>query len=86
MEAVDVLRPLALRQLGLRAGEIERELGVEYGTDLRVIYTATELRATAGESDTIAIDGEDYKLVRVESWTLDGETTYRAYATRKAKP
>lgn len=53
------------------------------------IHTATALRTTdsAGEADSISIDGTTYRVWAVEGpYTLGGSTHYEAYASKKGRP
>lgn len=52
--------------------------------DSRIVYTTTELRATAGGPDSISIGGEAYEVTRVETWSGLGGTHYRAIVHRQA--
>jgi hypothetical protein len=52
--------------------------------DARIVYTTTELKATAGGPDSIAIGGEAYEVIKVETWSGLGGTHYRAVVARVA--
>ncbi len=56
--------------------------------DVRVLLTATQLYTQTAtlDPDQLTIDGETYKVFRVEPWTLGSETFYRAWAARQGRP
>jgi hypothetical protein len=56
------------------------------GADIAVVYTQTELRATAGSPDTIAISGETWKVFAVKTWRAFGGVHYVAHIARQAQP
>jgi hypothetical protein len=60
----------------------------QHTDDVRVIYTATQLlsRTAATEPDEVSIDGQPYRVFKVEKWDHWGETHYRCWATKTAVP
>lgn len=64
--------------------EMRMDAQGQRATDIRVIYTRTELltRNHTHEPDRIQIDGDDFTIFRCEPWDLTGEVHYRALATR----
>lgn len=73
--AVAVVEPAGGRALKIAADS-------QRSDDVRVIYTATEVLV----DDRTTIGGDTFEVFRVEPWTLDGETHYRAYLSRLTLP
>ncbi len=79
LSVVMVVQPLRGRELqvvpeGMRA------------TDVRMLYSATELRPTPGGPDVVTIDGEGYAVYLAEKWELRGQIFWRCFASRVAVP
>lgn len=57
----------------------------EYVTDVRVLYTAVELRTRtpAFEPDQVLYEGGTWTVIRVEQWALNDDVTYRSLITRE---
>lgn len=63
-------------------------LSSEFGdsvSDVRVFYTATELRVRGpnNDPDSVAFEGRDYTVARVELWDNVDETYFRVVLTRQ---
>lgn len=56
----------------------------EYVTDVRVMYSATELKARtpSNDADVVAFDGSNWTIFRVEEWALNDQVYWRAVMTR----
>ena len=56
----------------------------ERGSEIRVIYTTTELktRTATTATDRVEIDGEPYEVISVATWKAWGSTHYRCLASR----
>jgi hypothetical protein len=54
--------------------------------ELWVVYTTTRMTTwkPAEEGDTIEIEGDPCRIVKVEKWTGFGDTHYRAWAARQS--
>ena len=64
--------------------EMRMDAQGQRATDIRVIYTRTQLRTRDHlyEPDRITIDDDQFTIFRCEPWDLNGETHFRALATR----
>jgi hypothetical protein len=60
----------------------------EHATEVRVVYTTTELRtrAPAHDPDRITIDGEQWEVSKFERWEAFGNTHWRGMAARRPVP
>lgn len=58
------------------------------GDEIRVLYTLTKIytREPGFDPDTISIGGEAWTCIKVEQFDAFGETHYRAYFARSARP
>ena len=61
----------------------------EHAKESRVLYTATQLiaRSETVAGDSVAIDSEAWRVVRVDGpWIHRGETHYRVFVVRTVAP
>ena len=65
--------------------DLQQAEGVEHTTDLRRVYTTTELRTRTPttEPDTIAIDGENWTVINVAHFGVFDGGHYRALVSRQ---
>lgn len=56
----------------------------EHVTDVRVLYTATELKARTptNDADIVTYDNSTWTIFRVEQWALNEQIYWRAVMTR----
>ncbi len=54
----------------------------QQGDDVRMVFTETELRATAGTPDTILYKSQQWKVFECEDWAALGGVHYRAFIAR----
>lgn len=72
------VRPATGRQL-------QQIVGLQHGTEVRAVYTTTELRTRTpdNEPDTVSIEGEDWEVVDLDHFPSFGGGHYRAMVARR---
>ena len=67
---------------------LEAPVDGQHGSEVRVLWTTTELRTRAplNDADTISIDSETWRVVQVERWQAFGEAFYQVRIARVTSP
>ncbi len=80
-----IIQPATGMQRVVGGRDMRQDEQGQFTVDVRVIYTNIELktRESGLDPDQIAFDGGTWIVVRVETWVLNDEVTYRALITRE---
>ena len=80
-----VLQPAFNLNRVVGGANLDAKVDLQHATDIRVFYTRTQFFTRSATTDPdviIDLDGADWTVARVETWTLGDDTHYRVICTR----